>query len=253
MFSSLEGKNVLVTGAEKGIGKAIAKKFVENKARVAIVGIDVEAGNKTAKELGERAGFYETDVSDENAVKVLTEKIKDDMGNIQILVNNAGVLMTGNVVEVEYQDWKNLMKVNLDGVFLMCKHFIEEHMLPAGEGTIVNIGSEAGIDAFSDQVAYNVSKAAVIHLTKSIAVDFAEKGIRANAVCPGTTHTPLVEEALKNADDPEKLKEDLETIRPLNRLGEPDEIASAVVSIAADELAYATGSVFSIDGGKTAE
>lgn len=253
MFKSLEGKLVLVTGGERGIGKAIAEKFVEAGSTVAIVGIDRDNGEKTAEELGRKAEFYYADVSNEKEVKELTKEVKEKQGIVEILVNNAGIHREGDLETTSYEDWRRVLTVNLDGVFLISKYFLTEHMKPEGRGVIVNIGSEAGIDAFENQVAYNVSKAAVIHLTKSIAVDFAEDGIRANAVCPGTTYTPLVEQVLEEAENPEETREFLESIRPLDRLGEPDEIASAVISLAADELGYATGAILSIDGGSTAQ
>lgn len=253
MFPSLKDKLVLVTGGERGIGKAIAEKFVEAGSRVAIVGIDQDNGKKTAEELGEKAKFYYADISKEEEVKRLVNEVEEKQGKVEILVNNAGIHREGNLETTSYEDWRRVLNVNLDGVFLISKYFITEHMKPQKRGVIVNIGSEAGIDAFKNQVAYNVSKAAVIHLTKSIAVDFAKDGIRANAVCPGTTYTPLVEEILEKAENPEEVRKSLESIRPLNRLGKPDEIAYAVLSLAADELGYATGAVLSIDGGSTAQ
>jgi len=182
-------------------------------------------------------------------VKRLINEVEEKQEKVEILVNNAGIHKEGNLETTSYEDWRRVLNVNLDGVFLISKYFITKHMKPKKRGVIVNIGSEAGIDAFKNQVAYNVSKAAVIHLTKS----FAKDGIRANAVCPGTTYTPLVEEILEKAENPEEMRKFLESIRPLNRLGEPDEIAYAVLSLAADELGYATGAVLSIDGGLTAQ
>jgi len=246
-----EDKNVVITGAEKGIGKVTAQKFASLGAKVAIVGIDKSSGEKTAEELGNKVVFYETDVSKEEEVKKLSLNIKEKMGQVKVLINNAGIHFKGNAVSTNYEDWQKLLQVNLDGVFLMCKYFIAEHMQPGNEGVIVNISSESGIVASHNQVAYNVSKAAVIHLTKSIAVDYAKEGIRANAVCPGTTLTPMVEKIIKSSKDPKKTREKLESVRPLNRLGKPEEIASAVVCMASEELSYATGSILTIDGGST--
>lgn len=253
MFPSLKDKLVLVTGGERGIGKAIAQKFIEAGAKVAIAGIDVEKGKKTAVELGERAMFYYADVSKEEDVKRLVEEVKEKQGYVDILVNNAGIHMEGNLETGSYKDWRNVLSVNLDGVFLVSKYFLTEHMKPRKRGVIINIGSEAGIVAFKNQVAYNVSKAAVIHLTRSIAIDHAKDGIRANAVCPGTTYTPLVEKILERAENPEEVRKYWESLRPLGRLGRPEEIAYAVLCMAADELGYATGAVLCIDGGSTAQ
>lgn len=127
------------------------------------------------------------------------------------------------------------------------------HMQEREGGVIVNVGSEAGMVGFKGQVAYNVSKAGIIHLTRSLAVDFAEQNIRANAVCPGTTYTPLVEQVIRNADDPEAMRHSLESIRPMNRLGKTTEIARAILALASDDIGYATGAVLSVDGGSVAQ
>lgn len=243
----------MITGGERGIGKATAEKFAEAGSEVAIVGIDDEAGRKTAEEIEGRSRYYHADVSDESRVRELTEEVEKKQGKVDVLVNNAGIHKEGTIETTSFEDWRKILDVNLDGVFLVSKYFLTEHMKPRRSGTIVNVASEAGIDAFGNQVAYNVSKAAVIHLTKSIAIDFADLGIRANAVCPGTTYTPLVEEVLERAEDAEETKRSLESIRPLDRLGKPEEIAYAILAMASEELGYATGSILSIDGGKTAE
>jgi NAD(P)-dependent dehydrogenase (short-subunit alcohol dehydrogenase family) len=126
-------------------------------------------------------------------------------------------------------------------------------MLAGNGGVVINVASEAGLVGIAGQVIYNVSKAGAISLTKSMAVDFARKGVRVNAVCPGTTETPLVKNALEKSKDPEKARRKLEECRPLNRLGRPEEIAAAILAMASDDLGYATGSILSIDGGYTAQ
>ncbi|MFW5980912.1 MAG: SDR family NAD(P)-dependent oxidoreductase [Halanaerobiaceae bacterium] len=253
MFTSLKNKLVVVTGGEMGIGKAIVKKFHEAGSQVIIAGLDGAAAEKCCKDIGSDIMFFKTDISIEEEVESFSQKVIKKAGTVDILVNNAGIITEGNVADTDYEDWKKILKVNLDGAFLMSHYIINDHMLPEKKGVIVNISSEAGIDGFPDQVAYNVSKAGLISLTKSIAVDFADDYIRANAVCPGTTFTPLVEKAKDESDDPEKFIKELEEIRPLNRLGKPEEIASAVLCVASEELGYATGSIFSIDGGSTAK
>jgi NAD(P)-dependent dehydrogenase (short-subunit alcohol dehydrogenase family) len=248
---NFEDKVVAITGAEMGIGKAIAEAFSKRGAKVVIVGIDEAEGTATAAHLPGKALFIKADVSKEEEVKLLPEKIKKEFGPVDILVNNAGIYKKGNVSTTSFEDWKKILDVNLDGVFLVTKYILQQ-MLEQNQGVIVNIASEAGIAAIGNQVAYNVSKAAVIALTKSLAVDFAEHNIRANAVCPGTTMTPLVEKALATSANPEEEKRALESSRPLNRLGKPEEIANAVLALASEELGYATGAVLSIDGGYTA-
>lgn len=248
---NFKDKVVLVTGGEMGIGKAIAEVFSRQGAKVVIVGINEAEGSRTAAGLPGEALFIKADVSKEEEVSQVPRKVEGVFGPVDILINNAGIYKKGDVSTISFADWKRILDVNLNGVFLVTKYVLKQ-MLKRKQGVIVNVASEAGLVAIADQVAYNVSKAAVISLTRSLAVDFAKHNIRANAVCPGTTMTPLVEKALAATDDPERTRRDLEQSRPLNRLGKPEEIANAVLALASDELGYATGAVFSIDGGYTA-
>jgi len=246
------GKVVAVTGAEKGLGKGISEAFAKRGARVAMIGIDEECGRKAEEEINAYGDvrFIQTDITDEGAVEKLPDVIEKLYGLTDILVNNAGIFAGGNIADTQMDAWDAVMNVNVRGTVLMTKAIIQ-HMLKKQSGVIINISSEAGIAAFGDQVAYNVSKAAVLHLAKCIAVDFADKGIRANAVCPGTTYTPLVENALNASDSPDELRALWED-RPLGRLGKIEEIATAVLCMASDEMAYATGAALSVDGGRTA-
>jgi NAD(P)-dependent dehydrogenase (short-subunit alcohol dehydrogenase family) len=192
------------------------------------------------------------DVSNAADVKKMVRITVDAYGKLDILVNNAGIYAQGNAVETQENDWDQILNVNLKGAFLCSKYCIPE-MIKGGGGVIVNISSEAGLVGIKNQVAYNVSKAGVISLTKSMAIDFAADHIRVNCVCPGTTETPLVETALNVAPDPGKARHELEAVRPLNRLGQPMEIAFGILYLASDESPYATGSILSIDGGYTAQ
>lgn len=246
-----DDKVVVITGGEMGIGKAIAEAFSARGAKIVIVGINETEGEKTAAQIRGEALFFKTDVRNEQEVSLLPTKIERAFGPVDILINNAGVHQKGTVVTTSFDDWKRTLDINVNGVFLVSKYLIPQ-MMAKKQGVVVNIGSEAGISAITDQVAYNVSKAAVISLTKCMAVDFAKENIRVNTVCPGTTMTPLVEKAIAISEDPVKALKDRESRRPLNRLGKPEEIAMAVLALASDELGYATGSIFSIDGGFTA-
>ncbi len=245
-------KVVLITGAGAGIGKATAKAFAERGAYVVVADVDARAGRETAGEIGDRALFIEVDVSDRDSVRQMVERTEERFGRIAILVNNAGIYHQGDVLETPEEVWNRVLSVNLTGMYL-CAQQVLPQMVSQGKGVIVNVASEAGMVAIGGQVAYNVSKAAVISLTQSMAVDFARRGIRVNAVAPGTTETPLVEAALNKADDPKKARRKLEECRPLNRLGRPEEIAAAILALASDELGYATGAVLAIDGGYTAQ
>jgi NAD(P)-dependent dehydrogenase (short-subunit alcohol dehydrogenase family) len=196
--------------------------------------------------------FVELNVADSESVKNAVKDVMNKFGRIDILVNNAGIYYQGDVIETPEEEWDKVMAVNLKGMYL-CSHYVIPIMLRGNGGVVVNVASEAGLVGIAGQAAYNVSKAGVISLTKSMVVDFARKGVRVNAVCPGTTETPLVKNTLKRSKDPEKERSKLEECRPLNRLGRPEEIAAAILAMASDHLGYATGSVLSIDGGYTTQ
>lgn len=250
-----DGKTVIVTGSAVGIGRAAAEAFSRGKAKVVVADLDQQKGEEAVSviiEDGGQASYIRVDVTDSDSVKALVEKTRQLYGGIDILINNAGIHYQGNVVETPVEAWDRVLDVNLKGVYL-CSHHVVPVMVERGGGVIVNIASEAGMVGIKGQAAYNASKAGVISLTQSMAVDFAEHKIRVNAVSPGTTETPLVLKILEEADNPEEIRADLEGCRPLNRLGRPEEIAAAVLAMASDELGYVTGSVLTIDGGYTAQ
>jgi len=248
---SFKDKIVIVTGAAVGIGKATAIAFAEKDAKVVVADIDIKKGKQTSSLIGGDAFFIEVNVADSESVNNMVKEVTKRFGRIDILVNNAGIYYQGDVIETTEEEWDRVMAVNLKGMYLCC-HYAIPVMLKGNGGIVINVASEAGLVGIAGQTAYNVSKAGVISLTKSMAVDFARKGVRVNAVCPGTTETPLVKNALEKSEDPEKARRKLEECRPLNRLGRPEEIAAAILAMASDNLGYATGSVLSIDGGYTA-
>jgi len=252
---NFNGKTVIVTGSAVGIGRAAAEAFSREKAKVVVADLDSQRGEEAVSVIikdGGQASYIQVDVTDSDSVKALVEKTRQLYGGIDILINNAGIHYQGNVAETPVEAWDRVLDVNLKGVYL-CSHHVVPVMVERGGGVIVNIASEAGMVGIKGQAAYNASKAGVISLTQSMAVDFAEHKIRVNAVSPGTTETPLVLKILEEADNPEEIRADLEGCRPLNRLGRPEEIAAAVLAMASDELGYATGSVLTIDGGYTAQ
>ena len=249
---NFEDKVVIVTGAAVGIGRATAIAFAEKDARVVVTDIDVEKGKQTSSLIGGDAFFIEMNVADSESVKNMVKEVTKRFDRIDILVNNAGIYYQGDIIETTEEEWDKVIAVNLKGVYL-CSHYVLPIMLRGNGGVVVNVASEAGLVGIAGQVAYNASKAGVISLTKSMAVDFGRQGVRVNAVCPGTTETPLVKNALKKSKDPEKERRNLEECRPLNRIGRPEEIAAAILAMASDNLGYATGSVLSIDGGYTAQ
>ncbi len=252
---NFNGKVVIVTGSGEGIGRATAIAFAQKGARVAIADAAPLKGKDTVALIeasGGEAMFVEVDVSNNESVGQMVGNVIQVFGTINILVNNAGIHAQGDVVKTSEDAWDKIMAVNLKGVYL-CSHHVIPVMIEKGSGVIVNVASEAGMVGIKGQVAYNVSKAGVISLTQSMAVDFAARGIRVNAVSPGTTETPLVMKILDEADNPEEIRKNLEGSRPLNRLGRMDEIAAAIMAMASEELGYATGSVLTIDGGYTAQ
>ncbi len=251
-FDSFRDQVVVITGAASGIGEATAEKFADNEARVVVVDKDVSKGERAVSSIGERAVYIKTDITQSSCVKDMVAEVVERFGKIDILINNAGIIIKGRVEELSEEDWDRVMNVNVKGMFLCCRYVVPV-MLARKRGVIVNVGSEAGLVGIPGQPAYNVSKAAAVALTKSMAVDYAQEGIRVNAVCPGTTLTPLVKNRLLKAPDPEGELKVLAGRRPLKRLGKPEEIAYTIMVAASEELGYSTGAVFSIDGGFTAQ
>jgi NAD(P)-dependent dehydrogenase (short-subunit alcohol dehydrogenase family) len=245
----------VVTGAASGIGRAAAVAFAREGAAVVIVDKDREQGEEVAREILEQGGdalYVHTDITQETEVQAMVEHVTGHRGRLDILVNNAGIYYQADVVQTPSDVWNSVLDVNLTGAFLCTKHAVPA-MIRGGGGAVINVASEAALVGIKGQVAYNVSKGGMIALTRSCAVDLAERGIRVNCVCPGTTATPLVRQAVNRAPDPVAARRALEEIRPLNRLGKPEEIASAILYLASSEVGYATGAILSVDGGYTAQ
>jgi NAD(P)-dependent dehydrogenase (short-subunit alcohol dehydrogenase family) len=240
----------VVTGATSGIGRAAAIALGDAGWWVLATGRDEKRGADVGARLGENSEFQAGDLTADGMPEALVERA-GRAAPLGLLVNCAGIHFLGRLPDTDPRRWDELMAVNLRAAALMARAAIPA-MRAAGGGVVVNVSSEAGIAAVSEQVAYNVSKAALLMLTQSIAVDHAEDGIRAVSICPGTTRTALVEEAIASAADPEAHERWLASARPAKRLGRPEEIAAAIVFAASDEVSYMTGSHLVIDGGYTA-
>jgi len=254
MDLGFKDKVVIVTGGASGIGEATCRLFAQEGAKVALFDINDVQGEKVAREIRETGGECEAikvNLTLEEDVKKAINIVEEKVGTPSILVNSAGLYRKGDILSFTKDDLEKLVEVNIHGV-LFCSKYVAEKMKNKNYGVIVNVASEAGIVGIANQVVYNLTKSAVISITKSCAIDLAPYGIRVNCVCPGTTFTPLVAESLKKEIDPEKAKKALEESRPLKRLGKPEEIASAILFLASDAAGYATGAVLSVDGGYTA-
>jgi NAD(P)-dependent dehydrogenase (short-subunit alcohol dehydrogenase family) len=240
----------VVTGATSGIGRAAAVALADAGWWVVATGRDEARGDELGAELAERGEFVAGDLTEDGMPEALVERA-GRTAPLGLLVNCAGMHFLARLSETEPERWDELMALNLRAAAITARAAIPA-MRAAGGGVVVNVSSEAGIAAVPGQVAYNVSKAALLMLTQSIAVDHAGEGIRAVSVCPGTTRTALVEEAIASAPDPEAHESWLASARPAKRLGKPEEIAAAIVFAASDEVSYMTGSHLVIDGGYTA-
>jgi NAD(P)-dependent dehydrogenase (short-subunit alcohol dehydrogenase family) len=244
-------KTAIVTGATSGIGRAAALALRAAGFWVLAGGRDPERGKEVAAGLGDEGMFLAADLTEAGAPERVVRTALERTGRLDVLVNNAGVYVLATTEETTPDELDRLMAVNFRAAMLLTRAAIPA-MRQGGGGVVINVSSEAGLVAFPGQTAYNVSKAAMVMLTKSVAVDHAEDGIRAVSVCPGTTRTPLVEDAIAGAADPAALEHRLTSVRPARRLGTPEEIAAGIVFAAGDAAGYMTGSELVIDGGYTA-
>ena len=247
----LDGKVALITGGASGIGQATAQLFAREGAAVAVVDID-EAGARTVArailDAGGQAIALGCDVSQSGDCRRAVEATVQAFAGLDILFNNAGIIRRADVVETAVEEWDRVMAVNVTSVFLMSKYAVPV-MVARGGGAIVNTGSGWGLVGGRDAVSYCASKAAVVNMTRAMALDHGPQGIRVNCVCPGDTDTGMLRDEAQQlgADEAQFLAEAAD--RPLGRIGTPEEIARAVLYLASENSSFVTGTVLVVDGG----
>jgi NAD(P)-dependent dehydrogenase (short-subunit alcohol dehydrogenase family) len=250
----LDGKTTIVTGGGSGIGAVSALALASEGANVVVADVDAAAGAATVARLedaGAKASFINTDVTDATSVEAMVAHAIGMFGRLDLAHNNAGILGgTAVLTEVADDDWRRVIDVNLTSVYLCLKHEITAMLAAGTGGSIVNTASFSGLVAVPFASAYVASKHGVVGLTKAAAVEYGRKGIRVNAVCPGTVRTAMMDERI--AENP-KLEKALTDVSPMRRLAEASEIADAVVWLCSDASSFVNGQAISVDGGATSQ
>jgi NAD(P)-dependent dehydrogenase (short-subunit alcohol dehydrogenase family) len=249
----LEGKVCLITGSGGGLGRAAALLFAKEGAKLVVNDIDEAGGNETVSMIesgGGEAAFIEGDVANDEQVEALFDGAVERFSRLDVSYHNAGIMHADDVgpEDTPLEIWDRVIDINLKGVFLCCRHALPK-LVDGGGGSIINVASFVALmGAANPQIAYTASKGGVLSMTREIAVQYARKGVRANALCPGPIRTPLLEYLIADA---QKRENRLNHI-PLNRFGEADDIAKAALFLASDLSSYMTGAEFVVDGGITA-
>jgi NAD(P)-dependent dehydrogenase (short-subunit alcohol dehydrogenase family) len=246
MGDRLTGKRAVVTGGAGGIGGAVTARFVAEGASVVVGDLPETATPPPG------AVYRSTDVSKEAEIRALMDLAVETMGGLDVLVTCAGIEIEKTIEETSEADWDRVMNVNLKGTFLACKHAIAP-MRAAGGGSIVTFGSYDGFIADPNLVAYCASKGGVHALTRAIACDHGPDGIRVNSVCPGFIETPMLQSFFGEAGDIQALEEEVRRVHPIRRWGQPEDVANLVLWLASDEAGYASGQLWVLDGGLSAQ
>lgn len=258
MVNELEGTVAIVTGAASGIGRGIAQRFVAEGARVVIADVAADRGEEVAAALGGAALFHRTDVSEPDEVGALVAAAVEAFGALHVMVNNAGISSPlRKLLDDDLADFHRVLGVNLLGVMAGTRD-AARHMAEHGGGSIINITSIGGIQAGGGVMSYRASKAAVIHFTKSAAIELAQHDIRVNAIAPGSIPTPILGKSAAGMDAEQlqqfeaRIRQGMRDDRPLKREGTPDDVAEAALYLATDRSRYVTGIVLPVDGGTVA-
>jgi NAD(P)-dependent dehydrogenase (short-subunit alcohol dehydrogenase family) len=244
----LEGKGAIVTGAARGIGKAIADRFAAEGAYVVLADVDAAAGDEARAAIVERGGFahfVRADVGDAQAAGALVDAALEWAGRLDVLVNNAGIIKSADFLELSEADFDAVLRVNLKGAFLVGQAAARA-MVARGGGAIINMSSINGRVAIANQTPYNVSKGGLDQLTRVMALALADKGVRVNAIAPGSILTDMLETVM--TDD--AARRTILSRTPMGRCGAPDEVAKVAVFLASDESSYVTGEIVTVDGGR---
>lgn len=254
MSGSLSGKCAIVTGGASGIGFATAAAFAHEGARVAIIDVDSERAANAAAELrkcGGDARSFVASVTDEDAVGAAVKDIEQALGAPDILMNNAGAVCLGRIDQTSTDDWGRVMATNVGGTFLMSRAVVPR-MLERRRGTIINVGSVAGLAGIPNMAAYCAAKGAVVSLTRQMAADYSSQGIRVNCICPGTVADTAMGRSILGLDATPEVQARRLAKYPLGRFGKPNEIAEVAVFLASDKASFVTGAAVAVDGGMTA-
>ncbi|MDR2335312.1 MAG: SDR family oxidoreductase [Burkholderiaceae bacterium] len=242
----LSGRVCIVTGGAQGIGAACAQRFASEQAHVIVSDVNDEEGEKCASRLG--ATYVHCDVGDKRQVEALVAGVMQKFGRIDVLVNNAGIFKVADFLDIEEHDFDAVLRVNIKGAFLMGQAVARE-MARQGSGSIVNMSSVNSVLAIPNLASYNVSKGGINQLTRVMALALADKGVRVNAVAPGTIATELAAKAVLTS---EEARNKVMSRTPMKRLGTPEEVADAVAWLASDASSYVTADIITIDGGRMA-
>lgn len=248
----LKGKTVVITGGTTGIGAASVNLFAENRANVVFIGRKEEVGKALEEKMMARypdasVRYRKVDVSVEEEVKAFAKYVEKEFGGCEVLFNNAGIHFAGKLLDTPPAEFDRIMSVNCRGVYLACYYFLPL-MLEKQYGTIINMSSVSGILADYSMVAYNTAKGAVTNLTRAIAIDYADQGIRANAICPGAVRTEMLENTFRKIDYAEKVNREA---YPTHTFALPEEIAEVALFLAARKVDFLNGTNIPVDGGIT--
>ena len=249
----LKEKVALITGSGAGIGESICLRFAREGATVVGMDVNRSEAERVAAAVnaeGNRAYAQPGDVSQRADCARVVDWTLANVGNIDVLCNVAGIVETGTVLEATEESWQRSMDVNLKGMFYLCQ-LVLPNMIRNGAGSIISISSVVAHKAAKSRCVYSTSKAGVIGLTRSLSIDYIDKGIRANAISPGVVESPSLHERIKQAPDPEKALREFIERAPMGRIGQPEEIAALAAYLASDESVFVTGQSLSIDGGAT--